>query len=228
MLENVERTGRQTMDELRQVLGVLRDDDGGALAVPLPTLADLSGARRRRRRPPGPPDVTGEPDQVPAGVAVSVYRIVQEALTNANRHAGPGATVDVRVDVRGRRRRRSSCPTTAAARRAAQRRRRLRPRRDARAGDGGRRLVHAPAPVAAAGGGSRATIPFQPTAVAARRRPVHTGLVIRIALVDDQAMVRQGLRMILEAEDGITVVGEAADGLARRGRWCPAPGPTSC
>jgi DNA-binding NarL/FixJ family response regulator len=38
--------------------------------------------------------------------------------------------------------------------------------------------------------------------------------VIRIALVDDQAMVRQGLRMILEAEDDITVVGEAADGLA--------------
>jgi DNA-binding NarL/FixJ family response regulator len=36
--------------------------------------------------------------------------------------------------------------------------------------------------------------------------------VIRIALVDDQAMVRQGLRMILEAEPGFTVVGEAADG----------------
>jgi DNA-binding NarL/FixJ family response regulator len=37
--------------------------------------------------------------------------------------------------------------------------------------------------------------------------------VTRIALVDDQAMVRQGLRMILEAEPGLTVVGEAADGL---------------
>jgi len=36
--------------------------------------------------------------------------------------------------------------------------------------------------------------------------------VIRVALVDDQAMVRQGLRMILESEAGITVVGEAADG----------------
>jgi DNA-binding NarL/FixJ family response regulator len=36
--------------------------------------------------------------------------------------------------------------------------------------------------------------------------------VIRVALVDDQAMVRQGLRMILESEPGITVVGEAADG----------------
>ena len=36
--------------------------------------------------------------------------------------------------------------------------------------------------------------------------------MIRVALVDDQAMVRQGLRMILESEPGFTVVGEAADG----------------
>jgi signal transduction histidine kinase len=101
LLENVERTGRQTMDELRQVLGVLRDDGGAALAVPLPTLADLpalvdgSGGLAVRLA------VTGVPERVPAGVAVSVYRIVQEALTNANRHAGPGATVDVRVTCTG-------------------------------------------------------------------------------------------------------------------------------
>jgi DNA-binding NarL/FixJ family response regulator len=38
--------------------------------------------------------------------------------------------------------------------------------------------------------------------------------VIRVVVVDDQAMIRQGLRMILEAEDGIAVVGEAADGAA--------------
>jgi DNA-binding NarL/FixJ family response regulator len=35
---------------------------------------------------------------------------------------------------------------------------------------------------------------------------------VRVVIVDDQAMVRQGLRLLLEAEDGITVVGEAADG----------------
>jgi signal transduction histidine kinase len=98
MLENVERTGRQTMDELRQVLGVLRDESGEVQAMPLPTLDDL--ASLVHDAPGGLPvrlAVTGVPERVPAGVAVSVYRIVQEALTNANRHAGPGATVDVRV-----------------------------------------------------------------------------------------------------------------------------------
>ena len=99
LLENVERTGRQTMDELRQVLGVLRSDGGQAVAVPLPTLADLQGlvdvgevGTLRTNL-----TITGDSAHVPAGVAVSVYRIVQEALTNAHRHAGPGATVDVQV-----------------------------------------------------------------------------------------------------------------------------------
>ncbi len=97
MLENVERTGRQTMDELRQVLGVLRDQTGGVQAVPLPTLDDLPALVESAGGLPVRLAVTGVPERVPAGVAVSVYRIVQEALTNANRHAGPGATVDVRV-----------------------------------------------------------------------------------------------------------------------------------
>ena len=55
LLENVERTGRQTMDELRQVLGVLRDPEAERPAVPVPTLADLESlvdARRRASRPP--------------------------------------------------------------------------------------------------------------------------------------------------------------------------------
>jgi signal transduction histidine kinase len=98
LLENVERTGRQTMDELRQVLGVLRDDgDGEPPSVPLPTLGDLPALVDSVGGLPVRLAVTGVPDRVPAGVAVSVYRIVQEAVTNANRHAGPGATIDVRV-----------------------------------------------------------------------------------------------------------------------------------
>ena len=97
LLANIERTGRETMDELRQVLGVLRSADAEPLAMPVPTLADLSSLVDTTVGLPVRLAVTGDVDDVPAGVGVSVYRIVQEALTNANRHAGPGASVDVRV-----------------------------------------------------------------------------------------------------------------------------------
>ncbi len=97
MLVNVEHTGRQTMDELRQVLGVLRETDD-APSVPLPTLADLPALVENAGGLPVRLAFTGSPERVPAGVSVSVYRIVQEALTNCNRHAGPGATVAVAVD----------------------------------------------------------------------------------------------------------------------------------
>jgi signal transduction histidine kinase len=98
MLANIEQTGRQTMDELRQVLGVLRDNGDAPSSVPLPTLADLPVLVESVGGLPVRLDVTGSPERVPAGVAVSVFRIVQEALTNCNRHAGPGATVTVGVD----------------------------------------------------------------------------------------------------------------------------------
>jgi signal transduction histidine kinase len=97
LLENVERTGRETMVELRQVLGVLRDDDGAAVAGPLPTLLDLPALVDGAGGLPVRLVLDGDVARVPPGVAVSVYRIVQEALTNANRHAGPGAQVAVTV-----------------------------------------------------------------------------------------------------------------------------------
>jgi signal transduction histidine kinase len=80
------------------VLGVLREEGAGEpAAVPLPTLADLPALVENVGGLPVRLALTGVPDRVPAGAAVSVYRIVQEAVTNANRHAGPGATIDVRV-----------------------------------------------------------------------------------------------------------------------------------
>ena len=97
LLENVERTGRQTMDELRQVLGVLRDAEAERPAVPVPTLADLESLVDSHVVLPVRLAVTGVIDDVPAGVGLTAYRVVQEALTNATRHAGPDATVDVRV-----------------------------------------------------------------------------------------------------------------------------------
>ena len=51
--------------------------------------------------------------------------------------------------------------------------------------------------------------------------------MIRVVLADDQALVRAGFRLILDAEPDIEVVGEAADG-PRRSSWPPSAGPTSC
>jgi signal transduction histidine kinase len=70
-------------------------------AMPLPTLDDLPALVESGGGLPVRLAVTGVPERVPAGIAVSVYRIVQEALTNANRHAGPGAVIDVRVTCSG-------------------------------------------------------------------------------------------------------------------------------
>lgn len=51
--------------------------------------------------------------------------------------------------------------------------------------------------------------------------------VVRVALVDDQALMRAGFRALLDAEDGIEVVGEAADG-EQGWRWCGPRCPTWC
>lgn len=85
---------RQALDELRGVLGVLRDSDTGR--PPQPTVADLADLVEQARAA-GPVDLQtrldGEP---PAPLGRHVYRVVQEGLTNARKHA-PGAAVTVRV-----------------------------------------------------------------------------------------------------------------------------------
>lgn len=97
LLVNIETTGRRTMDELRQVLGVLRDPTGDHGTTPLPTLADIDELVAAQRDLPVRLEVRGPPEQVPDGIALSAYRIVQEALTNTRRHGGPDVRVDVRI-----------------------------------------------------------------------------------------------------------------------------------
>lgn len=97
LLVNIETTGRRTMDELRQVLGVLRDPNGDHGITPLPTLADLDDLVAAQSDLPVRLEVRGPSEQVPGGIALSAYRVVQEALTNTRRHGGPGVMVEVRV-----------------------------------------------------------------------------------------------------------------------------------
>ncbi|MFE5242742.1 MULTISPECIES: sensor histidine kinase [unclassified Streptomyces] len=89
----ISETGRDAMVQLRRMLGVLREDapgDGAPPRTPQPALSGLPGLLDRVRS--GGLDVThtvtGRPVALPADTEATVYRIVQEALTNVVRHAG--------------------------------------------------------------------------------------------------------------------------------------------
>ncbi|MEV0739748.1 sensor histidine kinase [Streptomyces sp. NPDC050549] len=97
-------TGRQALGELRRMLGVLRvqspTPDAPELS-PQPGVADLD-ALCARIRAAGPQVVYrtgGEPAALDRGVQLTVYRIVQEALTNALKHAGHDTRVELTVNV---------------------------------------------------------------------------------------------------------------------------------
>jgi signal transduction histidine kinase len=91
-LEAVQETGRSALTELRRMLGVLREmaDEGPALA-PQPGLAGIDALVSSVRAAGLPVEVRveGEPRPLPPGIDLSAYRIVQEGLTNALKHAGP-------------------------------------------------------------------------------------------------------------------------------------------
>jgi signal transduction histidine kinase len=101
-LAAVEATSRQALIEMRRLLGVLRDgaEPRGSLA-PAPGLADLEALAAEVARAGVRVEVRieGAPVELPAGLELSAYRIVQEALTNVVRHAGPAtARVAVRYE----------------------------------------------------------------------------------------------------------------------------------
>ena len=89
VLQTIEQIGRGALTEMRRLVGMLRTDSADRLA-PQPTLADLPTLMTQVREAGLPVEfrVDGERRELPVGIELSAYRIVQEALTNALKHAG--------------------------------------------------------------------------------------------------------------------------------------------
>ena len=192
----IQEAGADAARELRTTLGVLRskeDGDGSGLGQ-----LDSLVARAQAAGLPVTVTVTGDARALPHEVDQAAYRIVQEALTNVSRHAGGAcasvhlhytpAALSVQVDDDGTR---ASTGTRQAG--------------------PGMGLIGMRERVAALGG--RLT-PARGRAAASRYAPNSPpgAIVIRALLADDQALIRSGIRSLLDAEDDIEVVAEAADG----------------
>jgi signal transduction histidine kinase len=101
LLSTVEQIGRQALDEMHRLLGVLRGGDEEAPLAPALSLGAIDGLVADVRQTGLAVDcrVEGEPHPLPPGLEVSAYRIIQEALTNTIRHAeATAADVVIRYD----------------------------------------------------------------------------------------------------------------------------------
>jgi signal transduction histidine kinase len=89
--DSIEATGREALAEMRRLLGLLREGDEELALAPQPSLRHLDTLLTQIREAGLPVDlsVAGAPASLPPGIDLSAYRIVQEALTNALKHAAP-------------------------------------------------------------------------------------------------------------------------------------------
>jgi signal transduction histidine kinase len=88
-LEIVEQTGREALAEMRRLVGVLRRPEEAPALAPQPSLEHLDRLVSKARESGLPVElrIEGEPAQLPPGLDLTAYRLVQEGLTNALKHA---------------------------------------------------------------------------------------------------------------------------------------------
>lgn len=97
-LRSIEDSGREALVEMRRLLGLLRtDDDRPDVRHPQQGLGDIEALLSQVREAGLPVElrVEGTPRPLPAGLDLSAFRIVQEALTNVRKHAGPASAMVV-------------------------------------------------------------------------------------------------------------------------------------
>lgn len=100
VLASIERVGRESLTELRRMLGVLRNAEPSDTSLaPQPGLSDVADAVAASTAAGVSTElfVTGDQRTLPAGIELAAYRIVQESLTNARKHAGRSASAVVRL-----------------------------------------------------------------------------------------------------------------------------------
>lgn len=97
-LAGIEESARAALQEVRSVLGVLREEGTPAATAPQPTLADLPALLESSRA--AGMDLTWhlgvDPERCPPGTGLALHRVLQEALANASRHS-PGSSVRVEL-----------------------------------------------------------------------------------------------------------------------------------
>ena len=212
-LEKIENSGRQALAETRRLLGVLRDTGEETGLAPQPGIGELDALAASVRAAGLPVNlvISGDHAAVPAAVDVSVYRIVQEALTNVLKHAGQAradvtigcadgaVTIEITDDGTGEPGERAPAGGHGLA---GMRERVAIFGGELRAGPrpGGGFAVRARLPLGD-GASPSAGPPRDDRLPLGDKLPQRDGAaVISVLIADDQDLVREGLRMLLEAE----------------------------
>ena len=204
-LRTIEETARTAQEELGVVLGLLRDGDGrGADLAPAPGLADLEALAATMRASGTPVElhIAGADRQLSPALELTAYRIVQEALTNVAKHApGPRPRCELAVTPQS-----VSIVVEDHGGTASQGASEPPSRPGSEHGIVGMRER-----VAAFGGSLRPrlcpTVAFASLPCCRSAR-----LMIRVLVVDDQELLRTAFAALIEAEDDMEVVGQAAEG----------------
>ena len=199
-------------NELRRVLGVLRSDTPDI--APQPGLDDLDGLLESARSAgvTVTAGVSGTPRPLPDGVDLSAYRIVQEALSNAMRHA-PGAAVQVKLYYG------DAALVVEVRNDPARPGRHCRGSQDGAPGEGGGHGIIGMRERATMLGGYLQAGPTEKGEfLVTAALPLDTGaaqdaaVTIRVVIADDQGMVRSGFSVLLNAQPDIEVIAEAVNG----------------